>query len=53
VSAPENAQQRVRLCDGGTVLLDVTSPAGSSVTEELKNAHLWSPDDPYLYDLTV
>ena len=53
VSAPENAQQRVRLCDGDTVLLDVTSPAGSSVTEELKNAHLWSPDDPYLYDLTV
>lgn len=53
VSAPEAAQQRVTLCDGETVLLDAVSAAGSSITEELHNVHLWSPEDPHLYDLTV
>ena len=27
--------------------------AGGQITMPVKNARLWSPEDPYLYDLTV
>jgi hypothetical protein len=31
----------------------VTGPVSSTLTLPIPHAHLWSPDDPHLYDLTV
>lgn len=33
------------ITDGGTAVCEIVIP--------LKNVHLWSPDDPYLYDLSL
>ncbi|WP_435297605.1 LamG-like jellyroll fold domain-containing protein [Streptomyces sp. YPW6] len=38
---------------GGRVVGTVSGPANRELGLRLKNQHLWSPDDPYLYDLDV
>lgn len=37
----------------GDTVGSVTGPAGELLTLEIDELHLWSPDDPYLYDLDV
>jgi hypothetical protein len=44
--------QAIALVDGNEVAR-VTGPANAEVILNLPNPHLWSPDDPFLYDLKV
>jgi len=38
---------------GGKEIARVTGPANAELILNLPNPHLWSPDDPFLYDLKV
>lgn len=38
---------------GGKVVARSTAPAGTDVELAIPDARLWSPEDPFLYDLTV
>jgi Alpha-L-arabinofuranosidase B (ABFB) domain/Glycosyl hydrolases family 2, sugar binding domain/Glycosyl hydrolases family 2 len=38
---------------GGTVVGTATGTVGASLRIPVPNAHLWTPDDPFLYDLRV
>ncbi|MEV4344290.1 AbfB domain-containing protein [Actinoplanes sp. NPDC049596] len=42
-----------QVLSGGTVVGTATGTVGSSFRVPVPNARLWSPDDPYLYDLRV
>ncbi|MFI6656427.1 PA14 domain-containing protein [Streptomyces sp. NPDC050523] len=39
--------------DGKRKVATVTGRSGGPLTLHLRNPHLWSPDDPFLYDLKV
>ncbi len=52
--ASDDAQVRALARDKrGRVAGVVTGDANSELDLELRETHLWSPDDPYLYDLEV
>ncbi|KAH7101736.1 alpha-L-arabinofuranosidase B [Auriculariales sp. MPI-PUGE-AT-0066] len=38
---------------GGKAVANATGTVGEDLKVSIPNAHLWSPDDPFLYDLTV
>ncbi|MEU5664252.1 AbfB domain-containing protein [Streptomyces longwoodensis] len=42
---------RVTVSSGGTVVGTATGPVGSTFTVPVPSPHLWTPDDPYLYDV--
>jgi hypothetical protein len=44
---------RVVVLTGGETVVDLTRPSVGRVTLAIPDAHLWSPDDPFLYDLRV
>jgi hypothetical protein len=44
---------RAEVLTGGTVVGSATGPVGRSIRIPVPNARLWSPDDPFLYDLRV
>ncbi|MFJ6728526.1 AbfB domain-containing protein [Streptomyces sp. NPDC091281] len=44
-------QARVTVSTGGTVVGTATGPVGTEFTVPVPNAHRWSPDDPFLYDV--
>ncbi|MFD3628077.1 AbfB domain-containing protein [Streptomyces sp. NPDC058698] len=44
-------QARVTVSSGGTTVGTATGPVGSEFTVPVPNAHRWTPDDPFLYDV--
>ncbi len=44
---------RVTVSTGGTVVGTATGAVGSTVSVPIPNARLWTPDDPFLYDVKV
>lgn len=42
---------RVTVSSGGTVVGSATGAVGSTVSVPVPNTHLWTPDDPFLYDV--
>ncbi|MYW69795.1 glycoside hydrolase family 2 [Streptomyces sp. SID8379] len=42
---------RVTVSSGGTTVGTATGAIGSQLTVRITNPHLWSPDDPFLYDV--
>ncbi|MFC7303952.1 AbfB domain-containing protein [Streptomyces monticola] len=42
---------RVTVSDGATVVGSATGPTGSEFTVSVPEPRLWSPDDPFLYDV--
>ncbi|MDO9086760.1 MAG: glycoside hydrolase family 2 TIM barrel-domain containing protein [Anaerolineaceae bacterium] len=49
----ENGTIQVLIKDGGLTLQQVVGMSQEEVIIELPEAHLWSPDDPNLYDLEI
>ncbi|RZU51729.1 glycosyl hydrolase family 2 [Krasilnikovia cinnamomea] len=42
-----------QVLSGGTVVGSATGAVGAPIRIPVPNAHLWTPDDPFLYDLRV
>ena len=52
-AASPTAVVSVDILDAGKVVATAMGTAGEPLTIQLKNAKLWSPANPHLYDLTV
>lgn len=46
-------QLKVEILDGTTVIKQATADAGSIMVLQLQNEKLWSPNQPFLYDLRI
>ncbi|NUP79777.1 MAG: glycoside hydrolase family 2 [Nonomuraea sp.] len=46
-------EARVEILAGGEAVATATAPANRTVRLPLPGARLWSPEDPFLYDVTV
>lgn len=44
-------QARVTISSGGTAVGSATGPVGSQLTVSIPDPHLWTPEDPFLYDV--
>ncbi|WPV67799.1 glycoside hydrolase family 2 protein [Chitinophaga sp. LS1] len=53
VNAPAGASVEVTAQDGDAIVSKVKGKAGVNLQLPVKNAKLWSPESPYLYNLTV
>nr|WP_042198700.1 AbfB domain-containing protein [Kibdelosporangium sp. MJ126-NF4]CEL23494.1 Beta-galactosidase [Kibdelosporangium sp. MJ126-NF4]CTQ89108.1 Beta-galactosidase (EC 3.2.1.23) [Kibdelosporangium sp. MJ126-NF4] len=53
VQGTAGQQVRAEVLSGGQVVGSATGTTGSTVRVPVPNARLWSPDDPFLYDLRV
>ena len=51
--AQGKATVRVAVLDGKEQVADVTGAVGKTLSIPIANAKLWSPDQPFLYDLSV
>ncbi|PPF64969.1 glycoside hydrolase family 2 [Clavibacter michiganensis] len=52
-SATDEVTVTVRAKEDGAVVGTATGAAGTQIPVAVPDAHLWSPEDPYLYDLDV
>jgi hypothetical protein len=53
VHAAHNAAVSASAAADGKTVASVTGKANTTIKIPLPHAHLWSPEDPFLYDLTV
>lgn len=53
VNAPAGTNVELIASDGSTEVSKIKGKAGAALKLPVKNAKLWSPADPFLYDLTV
>lgn len=53
VNAPAGTNVELIASDGNTEISKIKGKAGAALKLPVKNAKLWSPADPFLYDLTV
>lgn len=53
VNAPAGTAVEVVAMDGGTEVGKIKGKAGTMLKLPVKNAKLWSPENPFLYDLAV
>jgi hypothetical protein len=53
VTAPKGTDVKVVAKDGGKTIGSASGKAGEKIAVKIKNAKLWSPDSPNLYDLEV
>lgn len=53
VTAPEGTSVIATASTGGRAIGAVKGESNAPLKLRVNNAHLWSPDDPFLYDLTV
>ncbi len=53
VQGTAGQQVRAEVLTGGTVVGSMTGTTGTNIRIPVPNARLWSPDDPFLYDLRV
>ncbi|SDG72514.1 glycoside hydrolase family 2 protein [Chitinophaga filiformis] len=53
VNAPAGTNVELIASDGGTEVSKIKGKAGAALKLPVKNAKLWSPANPFLYDLTV
>jgi beta-galactosidase/beta-glucuronidase len=44
---------QVTVSSGGMTVATATGPVGANIRIAIPDARLWSPDDPFLYDLRV
>ncbi|MFE9888012.1 AbfB domain-containing protein [Streptomyces scopuliridis] len=51
VAAAGGRDVRVTVSSGGTVVATATGAAGAEISVPLANPRLWSPEDPFLYDV--
>lgn len=49
----EGCQVVATALDGGQVVASAEAPAGQDITLKIPNQKLWSPEKPFLYDLTL
>ncbi|MFJ4326775.1 AbfB domain-containing protein [Streptomyces tricolor] len=52
-TAATGAAVRVTVSTGGTTVASATGTVGTELSVPLPGARLWSPDDPFLYDVTA
>ncbi|MFF5565737.1 AbfB domain-containing protein [Streptomyces sp. NPDC012623] len=53
VTGADGAGVRVTVADGGTRVGGATGTAGQEFSVPVPNARLWTPEDPFLYDVTA
>ena len=53
VQGSPGQQVRAEVLSGGSVVGSATGTSGTHLRVPVPNARLWSPDDPFLYDLRV
>ena len=53
IDAPDGATTRVTAFDGDQKVNSVTGPANEELALPISDPHLWTPEDPFLYDLSI